>query len=89
MGRLFRVRVDLELLRRHLAKEDQRDVSIDEVRKFLRDSAFKEQGDWWIVREEDLGAIESTEVLEADVLGDPPSDTKTMRDERVANRGKS
>jgi hypothetical protein len=74
MGRLFRVRVDLELLRCHLLREDQRDVSIDEVRKFLRDSAFSEKGEWWTIREEDLGAVERSEVLQAVVLDDLASE---------------
>ena len=70
MDRSFRVRIDLAKLQSHLSREDNRDVSAGEVRQFLLDSGFKPDGEWWIVKERALGALDPSEVKEAEVLDD-------------------
>ena len=70
MDRLFRVRIDLARLRSHLSREDKRDFSAEEVHRFLLDSGFKPDGEWWVVKERALGALDPGEVKEAEVLGE-------------------
>ena len=74
MDRLFRIRIDLAHLRSHLSREDNRDVSPGEVHQFLLDSGFKPDGEWWIVKEKALGALDPSEVKEATVLGEESAD---------------
>jgi hypothetical protein len=73
MNHVFRVKINLELVQSHLAREDQREVSGEEVRRFLLDSGFQPAGDWWTVNEKALGALDPSEVSEAEVLGDDAS----------------
>lgn len=72
MNRLFRVRIDLALVQSHLSRDDGRDVSETEVRQFLRDSGFVQQGGWWYVNEAALGALDPSEVTEAEIADEPP-----------------
>jgi hypothetical protein len=74
MGRLFRVKINVALVRFHLSRDDRRDVSETEVRQFLRDSGFVPQGEWWIVKEAALGAVDPSEVTEAEIMDDPSAD---------------
>lgn len=71
-GQVFRVRLDALAIQSHLSAEDQSEVSTEQVRQFLLDSGFVPDGDWWIVRESDLGAVDPAEVLEAQVVGETP-----------------
>jgi len=68
--RLFRVRIDLKLLGTNLSKEDGRSVSEREVADWLRDADFEASGDSWIVRESNLGQLDPSEVLSAEVVDD-------------------
>jgi hypothetical protein len=62
----LRVRVDLVRLRSNLTHEDGRDNNA--VRRWLIEAGFlPEADDWWLVREDDLGHLEPSEVL--DVVG--------------------
>jgi hypothetical protein len=55
--------VDLELLRSHLTHEDGRDDNA--VRRWLIEAGFLPDADgWWLVREDDLGHLEPSEVLD-------------------------
>ena len=63
----LRVRVDLGLLRRHLISEDGRAVDAMAVRRWLIEAGFLpdvEADGWWLVREDDLGHLEPSEVLD-------------------------
>lgn len=58
------VRVDLEGLRRALTREDQRDWSLGDVRKWLIDARFRATAaGWWQVEEKDLGQLQPAEVM--------------------------
>jgi hypothetical protein len=74
MNRVFRVEIDLSLLRSHLSREDGCDVSVVEVRQFLLDSGFERQGVGWVVRERQLGAVNPSEVTMAEVVDESPPD---------------
>jgi len=63
----LRVRVDLGLLRSHLINEDGRAVEPIAVRRWLIEAGFlpdAEADGWWLVREDDLGHLEPSEVLD-------------------------
>jgi hypothetical protein len=74
MDRLFRVKINVALVQSHLSRDDRRDVSETEVLQFLRDSGFVPQGNWWIVKEAALGALDPSEVTEAEIMDDPSAD---------------
>lgn len=75
MDRLFRVKINLALVRTHMSRDDGRDVSETEVRQFLRDSGFVPRGEWWIVKEAALGAVDPSEVTEAEIVDEPLTDS--------------
>ena len=63
----LRVRVDLNLLRSHLINEDGRGVDTTAVRRWLIEAGFLPHPDgdgWWVVREDDLGHLDPSEVLD-------------------------
>ena len=69
--RWFRVTLDLEGIRRSLARADRTEHTIEYVRAWLIKSGFRpvddagdagDAGDTWVVREADLGAVEPAEV---------------------------
>jgi hypothetical protein len=63
MNRLFRIRVNRELLRSHLAREDGEVVSETRVCQQLIEAGFSPQeGDHWLVREANLGFLQPSEV---------------------------
>lgn len=67
MGKV-RVQIDLLLLREHLSAADKRPISDEAVRRFLIDSGFTPDGDYWIAEEKDLGQLDPSEVLAAEPL---------------------
>jgi hypothetical protein len=71
MGRTFRIRIALPLLRRTLSAQDGRELSTCEVRQWLREAGFVADGEGWLVRESDLGQLEPDEVTEAEVCDTP------------------
>jgi hypothetical protein len=58
------VRLDLEALRRSLAKADRATYTLDDVKAWLRDAGFRATDNGWVVRSSDLGQVEPSEVLE-------------------------
>jgi hypothetical protein len=58
------VRLDLEALRRCLSKADRTTYALDNVKQWLRDAGFRPTADGWVVRADDLGQVEPSEVLE-------------------------
>jgi hypothetical protein len=69
MDRRFRVKLDVPRIVDHLAREEGRAFTQDEVFAWLRDAGFaRDQGDWWIVSEADLGHLDPSEVLEIEPL---------------------
>lgn len=86
--RRFRVRIDLERLRRSLSREDGALKSLEQVLAFLRDAGFQPQPDGsWIVREADLGHLRPEEVTEARPLdpGPPGLSAHPFRGRRNGN----
>ena len=65
---MFRVKIDLPALQAHLADEDRSEVSEADAIRFLVDSGFVRDGDWWIVREGALGALEPIEVSDIELV---------------------
>ena len=68
-ARWVRVKVDMDRLRSQLAPRSRCRVDEAELRKWLRRSGFRPQGDWWIVRESALGQLAPSEVAAAEPMG--------------------
>jgi hypothetical protein len=68
MARTVIVNLDLEKLRTNLAHADQREISPEEVLRFLADAGFKKTDGGWLVTEENLGQLDPSEVLSAEFL---------------------
>ncbi|HSZ54929.1 MAG TPA: hypothetical protein VK797_04670 [Tepidisphaeraceae bacterium] len=64
MRRWYRVKVDMDRLRSHLAPESRQRVDERSLRRWLRQSGFVERGDWWVVHETGLGQLAPSEVAE-------------------------
>ena len=64
MSQRLRIRIDLDLLRSNLSREDRQPKSEQEVRQFLIDSGFQPDGEFWMVEEENLGQLDPSEVSE-------------------------
>ncbi|HEX4124304.1 MAG TPA: hypothetical protein VHY37_06210 [Tepidisphaeraceae bacterium] len=60
--------IDIEKLRGNLARADQRDFSLDQVQSFLADAGFKRTDAGWLVSEENLGHLDPSEVLSAEII---------------------
>jgi hypothetical protein len=65
MRRWYRVKVDMDRLRSHLAPETRQRVDERSLRRWLRQSGFVQRGDWWVVQEAGLGQLAPSEVAEA------------------------
>jgi hypothetical protein len=69
MGRTFVVRIDLSAVKAHLEREDRQAYSEDKVLQWLNDAGFQRVGtDRWQVSEAQLGHLDPSEVLEAEVV---------------------
>jgi hypothetical protein len=68
-GQVFRVRLDLLAIQTHLSAEDKAEISVEQVRQFLLDSGFVPDGEWWVVNESNLSAVDPGEVIEAEIVG--------------------
>ena len=66
--RIFRVQIDMPCLREHLSSEEKRSLSDSEIERWLTDAGFTRTGSGWLVKEPDLGHLEPTEVLTAEVV---------------------
>ena len=70
MARTVLVNIDIDKLRANLARADQRDVSAEEVLRFLADAGFSKTDRGWLVNEENLGQLDPAEVLSAEFVED-------------------
>jgi hypothetical protein len=75
MPKHFMVSINWKALQTHLAKEHGHALSTEDIHAWLRDAGFVQTGDRWLVKEKDLGALDPSEVLEADEV-DPNSSQK-------------
>jgi hypothetical protein len=74
MNNRLRVKLDLPAIAEHLAHEERRAITEQEVLQWLSDAGFTRAGDWWIVAEVDLGHLQPTEVTAVEPVEDdsPP-----------------
>ena len=71
MSRRLRVRLDLARLIANLSRDEQRQMPEEEVLQWLSDAHFTRQdGNYWIVSESDLGQVDPSEVLEVEPLNE-------------------
>jgi hypothetical protein len=63
MAKYLRIVIDAERLRENLSRADGRDMSADEIERWLRDAGFEPTGTGWVVREADLGQLDPSEVI--------------------------
>jgi hypothetical protein len=75
MGRLFKIRLNRAQLRENLSREHGHPVSDPEIDRWLVDAGFTASAEHWIVREEDLGHLQSEEVSEAEIIGPDESES--------------
>jgi hypothetical protein len=66
--RKFRVRINLDAVRRSISKADRCALSVAEFEQLLHDSGFTQDGEHWIVAERDLGLLEPHEVLGCELI---------------------
>ena len=68
MNRVFRVRINRELILANLSREDGRHWSDAELEQWLLDAGFRRVDDQWVVAEENLGHLDPSEVIAAEPL---------------------
>jgi hypothetical protein len=66
--RIFRLHIDHHRLRENLSREEGRMITEQEISHWLFDAGFRAVGSAWIVHESDLGQLDPSEVLDADVV---------------------
>jgi hypothetical protein len=66
--RTFLITINLDKLRENLSREDERPVTQAEVEQWLKDAGFTRVEDGWTVREADLGQLDPSEVITAEVI---------------------
>jgi hypothetical protein len=66
--RIFLITIDLPKLRANLSREDGRDLAESEVLSWLSDAGFTRVESGWTVREPDLGQLDPSEVIAAEVI---------------------
>ncbi|HEY7091389.1 MAG TPA: hypothetical protein VH518_25050 [Tepidisphaeraceae bacterium] len=62
--RRIRVKINVPVLISHLAREEGKAVTQDQALKWLVDAGFARDGEYWEVREADLGQLDPSEVLD-------------------------
>jgi hypothetical protein len=71
MGRRFLIRIDLAALTAHLEREDRQAYPREQVLRWLAEAGFEETAPGqWNVEEENLGHLDPSEVMHAELLGD-------------------
>ena len=70
MGKLLKIQLDFARLRKNLSREESRPLTDDEVHRWLLDAGLTPKGDWWVVRERDLGQVDPSEVLAVEDVED-------------------
>jgi hypothetical protein len=68
MTRIFRIRINRELLRTHLEREDREYVSDARMHRQLIEAGFRQDGEHWIVLERNLGFLQPEEVITAELV---------------------
>lgn len=68
MSRIFRIRINRELLRAHLEREDREHVSDARMHRQLVEAGFTPDGEHWIVLERNLGFLLPEEVITAELV---------------------
>ena len=72
MARWFRVKLNLELLIAHLAREEARSISKEYALRWLADAGFSRvEDDVWDVCEPDLGQLDPSEVTAMNPINEP------------------
>ena len=75
MARRFRIRINMPLLREQLSRSDGTAYTAEQVHRWLLDAGLRPveggPGDTWVADEANLGHLNPSEVLEADLLDDP------------------
>jgi len=69
-ARWYRVKVDMNRLRAHLAPGNPAKADERAVRRWLEQSGFEPRGDWWLVREAGLGQLAPSEVTASEPMRD-------------------
>ena len=69
-ARWYRVKVDIDRLRAHLAPGSAGKADERVVRRWLCQSGFEPRGDWWIVREAGLGQLAPSELAASELIDD-------------------
>ena len=67
-NRWYRVKLDMDRLRSHLAPGNPARADERAVRRWLTQSGFKPRGDWWLVREAGLGQLAPSEVAASEPM---------------------
>jgi hypothetical protein len=69
--RLFLIRIDLQLLRENLSREDGHCLNDQEILRWLDDAGFRPSVGGWTVQETDLGQLNPSEVISVEVVDAP------------------
>src|SRR5690349_4451016 len=69
-ARWYRVKVDMDRLRAHLAPGNPARTDDKALRRWLEQSGFEPRGEWWVVREAGLGQLAPNEVAASEPMGD-------------------
>lgn len=69
-ARWYRVKVDMDRLRAHLAPGNPARADERAVRRWLEQSGFEPRGDWWVVRQAGLGQLAPSEVAAFEPMSD-------------------
>jgi hypothetical protein len=73
-GRTFLVRIDLAALTANLGREDRQQYPRQKVLRWLAEAGFKAVAPGhWTVEEQDLGHLQPSEVLHAELVDDAKS----------------
>ena len=78
---MFRIRILHDLVKAHLEQEDREAVSELQLLEHLTAAGFRPDGEHWIVREKDLGLLQTDEVASIELITDAVSST---RDDNVS-----
>jgi hypothetical protein len=66
----YRVKVDMDRIRSHVAQGSPGIADDRSLRRWLRQSGFEQRGNWWVVRESGLGQLAPSEVAASERMDD-------------------
>ena len=64
----FRIRVDLEKVRANFARTDKKPCTTEQVKDWLREQLFIEQGEEWLCEELQLDYLDKSEIVSIEEL---------------------